>query len=307
MKKDKNGSLLAAWVSLFSNVALTFLKIIVGTLFNSQVLVADGIHNAGDVIASGAALSSMQISNRPADDDHPYGHGKAEVLGAALVAVILAAAAVYMGYHSILTLFHEPAHPSILPLLAAAVSVVWKQALYVYTMRVGQKSRSKGLIATAKDHLADVYASLAAVIGIFLALVGDYYGISILAYGDPVAGIIVSLLVLRLAYGMGKESLDILMEHSVDPEKLTDYASLIHSVPQVKRIDRLRAREHGHYIIVDVRLSVSGYLTVQEGHDISREIKTSIQKAHTDVDEVLVHLNPWYEDKQTTPKRTKTE
>ncbi len=295
MGKGNNASIVAVWISLVSNIVLTLLKLTVGFLSGSQVLLADGVHNAGDVIATAAALSSMRISKRPADDDHPYGHGKAEVLGSAFVAIVLALAALFIGYHAATALFEEPVEASVLALAAALVSLAWKQALYMYTIRIGRQTNSKGLIATAYDHLADVYASLAAVVGIALAMLGEAWSIPYLAYGDPLAGIIVSILVLKLAYSMGQEAFDVLMEKAVKPEKLGEYAALIVTIPQVKRIDRLRAREHGHYILVDLRVSIPGELTVQEGHDISRQIKRAIMERHADVDEVLIHLNPWYE------------
>lgn len=291
-----SASMLAIWISLASNIVLTAIKIIVGLLFNSQVLIADGIHNAGDVIASATAYSSMRVSSKPADVDHPYGHGKAEVLGAFIVAIILAGAAVYIGYHSIHALFEPAGEAHVIAFIAALISLIWKQILYVYTMRIGRSMNSKGLIATAYDHLADVYASIAASVGIGLALLGDRFGYAFLAYGDPVAGIIVSILVLKLAYEMGLDSFGILMERSVSKTQIEQYAALIRSVPEIKRIDRLRAREHGHYILIDARLGVSGTLTIQEGHDIIRGIKQKIQSAHNDVDEVLVHLNPWYKE-----------
>lgn len=295
MGKGNNASIAAVWISLISNIVLTLLKLAVGFLSGSQVLLADGVHNAGDVIATAAALSSMRISKRPADEDHPYGHGKAEVLGSAFVAIVLAIAALFIGYHAAAALFEEPAEASVLALSVALVSLAWKQALYMYTIRIGRQTNSKGLIATAYDHLADVYASLAAVVGIALAMLGEAWSIPYLAYGDPLAGIIVSILVLKLAYSMGQEAFDVLMEKAVKPEKLGEYAALIQAIPQVKRIDRLRAREHGHYILVDLRVSIPGELTVQEGHDISRQIKRAIMERHADVDEVLIHLNPWYE------------
>lgn len=287
-------SVFAIWISLISNIILTVLKITVGILFNSPVLLADGFHNAGDVVASGAALTSMRFSQRPADEDHPYGHGKAEVIGSGLVAIILVIAALYIGFEAISTFFEEPAKASFIALLTAIVSLVWKQVLYVYTMRVGKKANSKGLIATAYDHLADVYASLAAVVGIGLALVGDAYDIPLLAYGDPFAGVIVSILVLRLAITIGQEAMDILMEKSVSEARLMEFEALILTVPEVKRIDRLRAREHGHYVLVDLRIAIPATLTVQDGHDISSKIRNLIINEQTDVDEVLIHLNPWY-------------
>jgi cation diffusion facilitator family transporter len=291
---QKAASMVAIWVSLASNLALTAVKIIVGFLFSSGVLIADGIHNAGDVIASATAYSSMRVSSKPADKDHPYGHGKAEVLGAFIVAIILGAAAFYIGYRSIKALFEPAAKAHFIAFGAAVISLVWKQVLYVYTMRIGRKNKSKGLIATAYDHLADVYASLAASVGIGLALIGDRYDIAYLSYGDPFAGIIVSILVLKLAFEMGKDSFDILMEKNVSEQQMEEYAALIRAVSEVKRIDRLRAREHGHYILVDVRIGLPGTMTIQQGHDVGRLIKQNIMASHTDVDEVLVHVNPWY-------------
>ncbi|WP_026136099.1 MULTISPECIES: cation diffusion facilitator family transporter [Paenibacillus] len=294
MSRTLNPSMLAAWASLISNILLTLLKLIVGVLFNSQVLIADGIHNAGDVIASATALGSMRISSMPPDEDHPYGHGKAEVVGASVVAGILLIAALYIGYHSFMLLFEPPSQPHIIALIAAFISLIWKLLLYVYTMRIGRETNSKGLIATAQDHLADVYASAAACAGIGLGLIGEAYGWSLLSYGDPLAGMIVALLILKLAYETGRDSIDILMEKAVHPEKIEAYTTVLKNMPEVKRIDRIRAREHGQYIVVDVRIGVDATLTIQQGHDISRIMKKNIMTVDTQVTEVLVHLNPWY-------------
>lgn len=297
MNENRKSSLLAAWISVISNVLLTFIKIIVGFLSKSQVLLADGIHNAADVVASVASLGSMKISNQPADEDHPYGHGKAEVISSGIVAIILIFAALFMSYESIKSLFHPATEPHMIAFIAAIVSLVWKQILYVYTIRIGRQVNSKGLVATAYDHLADVYASIAAVIGIGIALLNNIYPIPYAAYGDPLAGIIVSFFVLKLAFDMGKEAVYILMEGGLPAEKCGEYKTIIQAHPFVKRIDRIRARDHGHYILVDVRISVPAHLSIQQGHDICREIKTTIMKQDSGVYEVLIHLNPWYEEK----------
>ncbi|WP_163879959.1 cation diffusion facilitator family transporter [Paenibacillus favisporus] len=296
MNHEDKQSTFAIWLSFISNIVLTAIKLGVGFLSNSPVLIADGVHNAGDVVATGAALSSMRISKQPPDEDHPYGHGKAEVLGAGGVAIILALAALYMAYHSVMVLFEPPHKTTVVALAAAAFSLILKQILYVYTMAIGKRHRSSGLIATAYDHLADVYASIAAVIGIALGMLGDHYDIAILSYGDPIAGIVVAYLVLKLAIHMGKSSVDVLMEKNVDLDKMNELTELVKTVPEVKRLDRLRARDHGHYIIVDIRVGVAAELSVQEGHDISRNIKQTIMKHCSDVGEVMVHLNPWYEE-----------
>jgi cation diffusion facilitator family transporter len=288
--------MITGWISLISNLILTGMKVAIGLLFNSHALFADGIHNGADVVASIASLGSIRVSNRPADEEHPYGHGKAEVISSGIVSIVLILSACLIMYESVTALFH-PALPShAIAFIGATVSLIWKQILYVYTMRIGQKVNSKGLIATAYDHLSDVYASLATVLGIGLALIGKYMHVQALDYGDAVAGLIVGLLILKLALHMGKEAVDVLMERSVPAERIEALEALMMEIPEVKRIDRLRAREHGHYILVDVRLSVPANLTIQEGHDIIRRIKETIMSAHTDVGEVLVHLNPWYAD-----------
>ena len=258
-----SSSLLALWISLISNVVLTVIKVVVGFLFNSQVLIADGIHNAGDVIATFAALTSSMVAKKPADKDHPYGHGKAEVIASGIVAIILALAALFMVYKSIEALFEPAVEASIIALVAAIISLIWKQGLYVYCIRLGREQNSKSLIATANDHLADVYASIAAVVGIGVALIGDRYDLPYTQYGDPLAGLIVSYFVMKLAYEMGEESIGVLMEKSLSAEKLNQLENIVRAIPQVKRIDRIRAREHGHYVIVDVRVSISNDLTTR--------------------------------------------
>lgn len=286
---------LAMWAGLISNVFLTVIKIVVGLLFHSQVLIADGVHNAGDVVSSLAALSSMKIAHRPADEDHPYGHGKAEVIAAGMVGLILAISALVIAYQSIGCFFRVVSDVHVVAFMAAIISVFWKLSLYQFSMRVGRKANSKSLIATAYDHLADVYASLAAVIGIGLALIGDLYQIPFLRYGDPFSGIIVSVLVLKLALKIGQESIATLMEKNLDEEKIQSYFSIINSVQEVKRVDQIRAREHGYYVMMDVRVSIPANLSIQEGHDVCKKIKQRIMDQDKDVQEVLIHLNPYYE------------
>ncbi|AZH31555.1 cation diffusion facilitator family transporter [Paenibacillus sp. M-152] len=300
-------AMVSAWISLISNILLTGIKIIAGLMFNSKVLVADGVHNAGDVIASATALGAMRISSQPPDEDHPYGHGKAEVIGASVVAVILFGAGIFIGYHSIAALFEPMPQEHILALVAAIISLLWKQWLYIYTIRIGRAANSQGLIATGKDHLADVYASGAAVLGIGLGLIGEHWDIPILSYGDPIAGFVVALLVLKLAWEMGRESIDVLMEKAIATEEIESYAAAALSVAEVQRIDRIRAREHGHYIIVDIRASVDAFLTIQQGHDIIRLIKRAVMQREPRVYEVLVHLNPWYADDLHAVKSTQKE
>jgi cation diffusion facilitator family transporter len=290
-----NSPMVAAAIGLVSNVVLTVLKFGVGFVFRSPSLIADGAHNAADVIASAATLGSMRVSKQPADEEHPYGHGKAEVIASGVVAVILFIIGLYMIYHSIVSLFEPAVEAHWLSFAAAVLSLVWKQVLYIYTIRIGRRENSKALIATAYDHLSDVYASLAAVIGIGAAIAGQLYSLPFAQYGDPLASIVVSLLIIKIAIDMGRESMGILMERNLPEEKIKEYSQIILNVPHVKRIDRIRAREHGHYTIVDVRVGLPGELSIQEGHDTARKIKQALMAHDEEIQEVLIHLNPWYD------------
>ncbi|WP_246313943.1 cation diffusion facilitator family transporter [Paenibacillus foliorum] len=143
-----------------------------------------------------------------------------------------------------------------------------------------------------------LFSADSAVVGIGAAIIGDKYDIDFLSYGDAAAGIVVAYFVLILAYHMGREAVDVLMEKTVSSEKLREYKELVFSVQEVKRIDRLRARAFGQYVMIDVRVGIPAQLSVQEGHDVSRKIKQTIIEHHNDVEEVLIHLNPWYEEEK---------
>lgn len=297
-------TILAAWISLISNLFLTLIKLFSGTFFHSTALIADGVHNGGDVIASIATLGSMKVSNHPADREHPYGHGKAEDIATAFIAIVLGAAALFLIFDAVKTLLRPAVSVSLWALIAALISALWKWVLYVYTSAVGKQNKSKSLMATASDHLADIYASLAAVVGLGVAWIGDWFNLPYTKYGDPVAGIIVSILILRIAIVMAVKSTNVLMESNVKEEQLEEYRKVFLSFPEVKRIDRLRAREHGNYILIDARIGLPANMTIRQGHDITQAIRNTIMSEHQDVEEVLIHMNPWYPD---TRKHDQTE
>lgn len=295
MNRDR-ATRLAGWISTAANILLTLGKGIIGIVAGSEALFADGIHSAADTVASAAALSALAVSNRPADEDHPYGHGKAEVVASAAVAAVLFLAGLNIVYTAGHSFFLRPNAPELPALYAAAVSLILKEVLYRYTAGLGRKLNSPALKALAEDHRSDIWASWAAIAGIGAAVAGEHLQVPQLAFADPLAALLVGLLILRLAYTMGKEAVHTLMERNVDPRLLQEFTELVLSVPEIRRVDRLRARTHGHYILVDVRAAVQADKTIQEGHDIIRQVKAAVMNAHPEVREVLVHLNPYYEE-----------
>ncbi|WP_409304465.1 cation diffusion facilitator family transporter [Peribacillus sp. SCS-155] len=283
-----------AWISVICNILLTIGKVVIGLYGNSDAVFADGIHSAADVFASIIVLLVIKISNKPADEEHPYGHGKAEVIVSGMVGIILFLVSVYVIYEAIQGFFHPITTPSMLAMWVAIISYAAKEYLYRYSLRKAREQNSKAIEAIAYDHKADIVASIAAAAGVLLSIIGDKLNIHILLYGDKVASIIVAYLIFNIARKMLKEAFDILLERNIELELLEEYKQVVMAFPSVKRIDRIRAREHGHYVLVDLRISIDHSKTIKEGHDLSREIKKRLMEKYQNIEEVLIHLNPYY-------------
>ena len=283
-----------AWISIWSNIILTVGKVIIGIIASSDALFADGIHSAADVFASVIVLLVLKVSSKPADTEHPYGHGKAEVIVSGVIGILLVLVSLYIVYEGIVGFFHPVESPSMIAFWIALFSYVAKVTLFRYSMNVGKRVKSKAIEAVAYDHQADIVASLAAAIGIFVSYLGDKLGIGILLYGDKVASIFVAYLIFKIAKEMLTEAFHILIERNVEPEMIEQYEAVILSFEEVRRIDRIRAREHGHYIMMDIRISIDQEKTIKEGHDLSRKIKHAMMKKFDNVEEVLIHLNPYF-------------
>ncbi len=286
-----------AWLALISNCILTIGKVAVGLNAGSESVFADGIHSAADIVASIAVLAVVGISNKPPDEDHPFGHGKAEVLSEGFVGIILFLVSIYIVVEGILGLIGTPKAPEYIALFAALFSYIAKHLLYHNSMKLGEKYNSKAIIAIAFDHKADIVASLAAFFGVILSIIGDKFNLPYLLYGDAAASLIVAFLILKISLKLLGSSVDVLMDKNIEKPLLTQYRKVVMEFKEVKRIDRMRARTHGHYIILDLRISLNYDLSIKEGHDIARNLRDEIQKRFPDISEVFIHINPYFPDK----------
>lgn len=283
-----------AWISVISNIILTLGKLFIGWYGNSDAVFADGIHSAADVFASVIVLLVIKISNKPADKEHPYGHGKAEVIVSGIVGILLFLVSIYVVYEGITGFFHEVETPSFLAMWVAIISYITKVILYRSSLKVANEHNSKAIEAIAFDHKADIVASIAAAIGVLLSIIGERFNIFILHYGDKAASIFVAYLIFKISKEMLMEAFDILLERNIDSETLQEYINVVNEFQEVKRIDRIRAREHGHYILVDLRISIDHFKTIKEGHDLAKLIKGRLMERYDNIDEVLIHLNPYF-------------
>lgn len=284
----------AAWVGIVGNAILAIVKGIVGYMSHSKALIADAANSATDVAASGAVLLGLKAAKQPPDRDHPYGHGKAEPIAAIIVSVLLIIVGVEVGIGAIESIFAgvETA-PKAYAIAVILLSIIAKEAMFQYKYRLGKKLRSQALIANAWDHRTDVYSSAAALVGVVGAVFGSYFGISWMVYLDPVAGLAVSAMVVWMGIRLIKESIHNTMDHVLHEDEAKPLKQTAARVLGVIKVDELRAREHGHYVIVDVKISVNPKLTVLEGHEIGRQVKQILIENFSHVSDVFVHVNPY--------------
>ncbi|SFS58761.1 cation diffusion facilitator family transporter [Marininema halotolerans] len=285
-----------AWVGILGNVTLAILKGVTGVMANSRALVADAVHSASDVVGSLAVLIGVRAAKLPPDKDHPYGHGKAESIAAIIVSILLALVGLEIGYSSIKALFGPISAPEWPAVGAAVVSIIAKEGMFQYKYRLGKKIHSQAIIANAWEHRSDVYSSIAALIGIGGAILGEKIQFDLLVYLDAIAGVLVSLLVLKMAYQLARESIHNSLDHVLHEEDAAELVEAAREVAGIKRVDQLHAREHGFYVIVDVKASVDPWITVEEGHRIGKSLKQLLIQRFDHVLDVLVHINPYHVD-----------
>ncbi|TLS39275.1 cation diffusion facilitator family transporter [Pseudalkalibacillus caeni] len=282
----------AALVGVVGNIFLALVKGIIGYIANSRALIADAAHSGSDVAGSFAVYIGLKAAKRPPDEDHPYGHGKAESIAAIIVAVLLLLVGFEIGLSSAKALFQEIEAPGTLAMYAAIVSIILKEAMFRYKYSLGKKIKSDALIVNAYEHRSDVYSSIAVLAGIGGAIIGQNFGIYWLVYADPVAGLLVAILILKMAIKLGYESIHNTLDHVLHEEDTHTYRKIIEDVPGVLNIDEFFAREHGHYLIIDLKLGVDPDISVEEGHQIGKEVKKRLLE-DKDVQDVLVHINPY--------------
>jgi cation diffusion facilitator family transporter len=267
-------------------------KWIIGVYANSKALIADAANSTSDIAGSLAVLIGLKAAKQPPDKDHPYGHGKAESIAAIIVSVLLVLVGFEIGKASFESFFAPIHPPKMIAIFVVILSILIKEAMFRYNYRLAKKLNSDALMVTAYDHRSDVYASSAALIGIGFSVVGGKLGIPWLVYADPVAGIVVSLMILGMAWKLGKESIHNTLDHVLHDEETQHLREIVNKFPEVKKIGELHAREHGHYVVIDLKISVDPHMTVEEGHKLGKRVKKKLMEAEN-VHNVFIHINPF--------------
>lgn len=272
------------------SVVLIFVKGIAGYFGHSYALIADATESGADILSSGLLWLGLRIALKKPDEEHPYGHGKAEPLAAIAVALFLIAAAVWIGYHSIS--FIETPHdlPKGFTLWILLIVIAIKETLFRYVFGIGKKINSQAVKADAHHHRSDAITSVAAFIGISIALIGGkgYEG------ADDWAALIASGLILYNAFNIIRPALAEIMDAAPSNEIVQKVRELASLIPSVKAIEKCYVRKMGFDYYVDIHIEVDGELSVTDGHRISHEVKNEILNSNLRVTNVLVHVEPFY-------------
>ncbi|MFS0915795.1 cation diffusion facilitator family transporter [Brevibacillus sp. 179-C 1.1 NHS] len=273
-----------AWVSIFAYIFCSVLKIGVAYVTASEALMADGLNNSTDVVASIAVLIGLRIARKPPDKDHPYGHFRAETISALVASFIMLFVGVQVVTNAVPSLF-DPHHaaPDLLAGWTALATAVIMLFVYRYNKNLAIKTNSQALLAAAADNRSDAFVS----IGTFIGVAGAQFQLHWL---DPLAAFVVGLIILKTAWDIFREATHRLTD-GFDQTKLEDLRTTISSISGVKDISDIKARYHGSSVLVDVVIHVDPGLNVVESHTITEKIEEQMRKIHR-INTVHIHIEP---------------
>lgn len=273
--------------SIIWNIILTFIKIIAGVIGKSNAMIADGLHSASDIISSIGILIGNKIAKTPNDENHNYGHEKAETLVSFLLSILLIVVSLKIGFDALKSLFNlnEVKIPTILPLIISVISIAIKEYQYRITIKIANKINSPSLKADAWHHRSDALSSVAAFVGIGGAMLG-------FKALDPVASVIVALFVAKVGADILKDSANELMDYSIDEEQEKQIINIVEGTQGVINLGEVRTRKHGATAYVDLIICVNKDLTVYEGHEIASNLEKRIINEMKFVKGITVHVEP---------------
>lgn len=273
-----------AWLSLIAYILLSAIKLFIGNVSGSQALLADGLNNSTDIIASIAILIGLKISRRPPDSNHSYGHFRAETVAALIASFIMIAVGVQVLYQGV-NKFIQPAleTPDLLAAWTAAGCAVVMIAVYLYNIRLARALHSNAMQAVAQDNRSDAMVSM----GAFIGIIGSQFG---LPWLDPVTAVIVGLLICKTAIQIFSKATHDLTD-GFDAGELELMKQTVAEIEGVESIKDIKARVHGNNVLVDTTVLVDSRLNVVQSHDITEEIEDQLKGRHQ-VADVLVHIEP---------------
>ena len=270
------------------NLVLALIKISTGVVGNSYALIADGIESTSDIFSSLIVLSGLQISSKPADQSHPYGHGKAESLAALAVAIFLIGAGILIAIQAVREILSPQLAPAWYTLPILAVIIVVKEGLYRKMYSVGTDLDSSSLRSDAWHHRSDAITSLAAFVGISIALIGGPGYES----ADDWAALLAVAIIFANGIRILRPALDEVMDASVSDDIERQVISIASSVDGVVAIEKSRIRKSGLGYLMDLHVEVDSAISVKDGHAIGHIVNDRLMKSSIPITDVVIHIEP---------------
>lgn len=274
-----------AYLSIIAYIFLSALKLAAGYLGDSEALKADGLNNTTDIIASVAVLIGLRISQRPPDDDHRYGHFRAETIASLVASFIM----IYVGIEVLISAGEKIANPidqdpSYLTIVVAVFSAAVMFAVYKYNLNLSKRINSSAVKAAAYDNRSDAYVSIGTAIGISAALLG-------FPIVDTITAFIIGLIIIKTAIEIFKEAVFSLTD-GFDTELISSIEERVSKIPRVRDVTDVRGRQHGSLILVDITVSVNPNLNVRDSHAITEQIENEVKQLNPYAT-TLVHIEPY--------------
>lgn len=288
MKNNEKIAIKVSVISIILNCLLTLIKFISGVISKSSAMISDSVHSLSDVLSTFVVIIGVKISNKKADSDHPYGHERIECVSAIILSGMLFIIGALIGINGIKNVTNSSnlVIPGVLALIASIISIISKEAMYQYTIRVSKKINSAALKADAWHHRSDALSS----IGSFIGILGSRLGFKIF---DPLASVIISLCIIKVSIDIFKDAIDKMVDKSCDKEVIDKVISVIEKNESVKNIDDIKTRQFGNKAYVDVEISVDENLLLKDAHKIAEEIHNSVENEINIVKHCMVHVNPY--------------
>ncbi len=273
-------------ISIVINVILSVLKFAAGIFAHSSAMISDSVHSLSDVLSTFAVIAGVNLSEKRSDSDHPYGHERLESIFSIILAGMLFATGIGIGYAGVKgIIFGTYSEPGMFALIAAAASIVIKELMYRYTMAAAKKVNSTALKADAWHHRSDALSSVGAFIGIIGAMLG-------FPVCDPIASVIICFFILKAAWDIFAEAANQLVDRACDEETQERLRRVVECQDGVLCVDLLRTRLFGSRMYVDVEIGADGMLPLYKSHEIAERVHNEIEREFPDVKHCMVHVNP---------------
>ncbi|MBR5111240.1 MAG: cation transporter [Clostridia bacterium] len=274
-------------ISIYANAALSAVKLLAGLLAHSGAMVSDAVHSISDVFSTFIVMIGVHLAEKESDKEHPYGHERMECVAAIVLAGVLLATGLMIGYQGVEKILHaeELQAPGVLALCAAVLSIAVKEAMFRYTRKAAKQIDSDALMADAWHHRSDALSSVGALVGIGGALLG----VPIL---DPVASLVICLFIGKAAYEIFRDAVNKMVDQSIDEETETALRACALGEPGVQGIDRLMTRKFGSRVYVEMEISVDGGMSLTDAHAIAENVHSEIEKQFPKVKHIMIHVNP---------------